>query len=164
MRDPSSPGKVGTCYMSFYIFLNSLTMDRSHLILEQLCLSPCLSPSYTPSRLSWTSKEHCSDALVFIEAGFPNYMLNILQMSQNQIYRYRLHSHWRMVQPPPPYRGILLSSFTNILNRMSLPEHLGGSAVERLLLAQGVILGSGIKSHVGLPVGSLLLPMSFVNE
>ena len=32
---------------------------------------------------------------------------------------------------------------------------LGGSAVERLPLAQGMILGSGIKSHVG----SLLLPL-----
>ena len=33
--------------------------------------------------------------------------------------------------------------------------HLGGSVVEHLPLAQGVILGSCI----GLPVGSLLLPL-----
>ena len=36
---------------------------------------------------------------------------------------------------------------------------LGGSAVEHLPSAQGVILGSGIKSHIGLPVRSLLLPL-----
>ena len=36
---------------------------------------------------------------------------------------------------------------------------LGGSAVERLPSAQGVIEGSGIESHNGLPVGSLLLPL-----
>ena len=34
---------------------------------------------------------------------------------------------------------------------------LGGSAVERLPLAQGMILGSGIESRMGLPMGSLLL-------
>ena len=36
---------------------------------------------------------------------------------------------------------------------------LGGSAFERLPLAQGVILGSGIKSCIGLLAGSLLLPL-----
>ena len=35
---------------------------------------------------------------------------------------------------------------------------LGGSAVERLPLAQVMILGSGIESHIRLPAGSLLLP------
>ena len=34
---------------------------------------------------------------------------------------------------------------------------LGGSVVEHLPLAQGAILGSGIKSHIGLLAGSLLL-------
>ena len=37
---------------------------------------------------------------------------------------------------------------------------LGGSAVERLPLAQGMIQGSGIKSHVRLPARSLLLPLT----
>ena len=36
---------------------------------------------------------------------------------------------------------------------------LGGSVVERLPLAQGVIPSLGIESHIGLPVGSLLLPL-----
>ena len=36
---------------------------------------------------------------------------------------------------------------------------LGGSAVEGLPLAQGVILGSGMESHIGLPAWSLLLPL-----
>ena len=50
--------------------------------------------------------------------------------------------------------------------------HLGGSAVERLPLAQGVILGSGIESCISLLAGSLLLPqpvslplsVSFMNK
>ena len=37
-------------------------------------------------------------------------------------------------------------------------ENLGGPAVERLLLAQGLIPESGIGSHIRLPAGSLLLP------
>ena len=37
--------------------------------------------------------------------------------------------------------------------------HLGGSAVEHLPSAQGVIPGSGIKSRIKLPVRSLLLPL-----
>ena len=51
---------------------------------------------------------------------------------------------------------------------------LGGSVVECLPLAQGVIPGSGIKSHIRLLAGSLLLPqptslplcliMSFINK
>ena len=36
---------------------------------------------------------------------------------------------------------------------------LGGSAVERLPLAQGMIQGSRIESHIRLPTGSLLLPL-----
>ena len=36
---------------------------------------------------------------------------------------------------------------------------LGGSAVKHLPLAQGVILGSVIESHITLVVGSLLLPL-----
>ena len=36
---------------------------------------------------------------------------------------------------------------------------LGGSAVERLPLAQDVTPGPGIKSHIGLPAGSLLLSL-----
>ena len=35
----------------------------------------------------------------------------------------------------------------------------GHGGAENLPSAQGVILGSGIKSHTGLPVGSLLLPL-----
>ena len=36
---------------------------------------------------------------------------------------------------------------------------VGGSAVERLPSDQGMIPESGIKSHMGLPGGSLLLPL-----
>ena len=36
---------------------------------------------------------------------------------------------------------------------------LGGSVVECLPLAQGVILGLGIESHIRLPARSLLLPL-----
>ena len=39
------------------------------------------------------------------------------------------------------------------------PGCLGGSAVERLPLAQGRIPGSGIESHIRLPVRSLLFPL-----
>ena len=37
--------------------------------------------------------------------------------------------------------------------------HLGGSVVERLPLAQDMILGSGIESHIRLRAWSLLLPL-----
>ena len=37
--------------------------------------------------------------------------------------------------------------------------HLGGSAVGHLPLTQGVILGPGIESHIGLPERGLLLPL-----
>ena len=37
---------------------------------------------------------------------------------------------------------------------------LGGSAAEHLPLAQGMILGLGIKSHIRLPERSLLLSLS----
>ena len=37
--------------------------------------------------------------------------------------------------------------------------HLSGSVVEHLPLAQGVVLGSRIKSHIRLLVGSLLLTL-----
>ena len=37
------------------------------------------------------------------------------------------------------------------------PGCLGGSGVKSLPLTQGVILESGIESHIGVPVGSLLL-------
>ena len=43
--------------------------------------------------------------------------------------------------------------------RELLEGRLSGSAVECLPLAQGVILGSGIESLIGLPVRSLLLPL-----
>ena len=39
------------------------------------------------------------------------------------------------------------------------PGCLGGSGVEPLPAAQGVILESGIESHIGLLVGSLLLSL-----
>ena len=38
--------------------------------------------------------------------------------------------------------------------------YLGGSVVEHLPLAPGVIRGLGIESHIRLPVKSLLLPLS----
>ena len=37
---------------------------------------------------------------------------------------------------------------------------MGGSVVEHLLSPQDVILGLGIESCIGLPVRSLLLPLS----
>ena len=37
--------------------------------------------------------------------------------------------------------------------------YLGGSAVRRLPLAQGMIPGSGIESRIRLPARSLLLPL-----
>ena len=36
---------------------------------------------------------------------------------------------------------------------------MGGSEVERLPSAQGMIPGSGIESRIGHPAGSLLLPL-----
>ena len=37
--------------------------------------------------------------------------------------------------------------------------HLGGSVVERLPSAQGVILGARIEPHITLPAWTLLLPL-----
>ena len=37
--------------------------------------------------------------------------------------------------------------------------HLGGSVAGHLPLAQGMIPGSGIESHIQLPEGGLLLPL-----
>ena len=42
---------------------------------------------------------------------------------------------------------------------MSKKGRLGGSAVKLLPLAQAVILGSGIESHIGFLAGSLPLPL-----
>ena len=42
---------------------------------------------------------------------------------------------------------------------MNKEERLGGSEVEHLLLAQIVIPGPVIKSHIRFPTGSLLLPL-----
>ena len=47
----------------------------------------------------------------------------------------------------------------SLFKTVTLWGNLGGSVVEHLPLAQGVILGLGIKSHVGLPAWSLLLPL-----
>ena len=57
-------------------------------------------------------------------------------------------SHVDLVAPP------------NLLPNVQFPGCLGGSAVESLPLAQGMILGSEIESHIGLLAGSLLLPLS----
>ena len=46
-----------------------------------------------------------------------------------------------------------------VLQYVILLGHQGGSVVERLPLAHFMILASGIKSHIGLPTGSLLLPL-----
>ena len=48
---------------------------------------------------------------------------------------------------------------TNLVMTRMVKGHLGGSMVERLPSAQGVNLGPGIESHIGLPAGSLLLPL-----
>ena len=48
------------------------------------------------------------------------------------------------------------------ISREQTRGFLGDSVVEHLPLAQGVILGSwdpGIESHIGLPTGTLLLPL-----
>ena len=45
------------------------------------------------------------------------------------------------------------------LQNMMSRGSLGGSAVEHLPSAQGMILGPGIKSGIGLPAWSLLLPL-----
>ena len=37
--------------------------------------------------------------------------------------------------------------------------HLGGSVIEYLPSAQGMVLGSGIESYIRLLVGTLLLPL-----
>ena len=50
------------------------------------------------------------------------------------------------------------SSLTMQVKTMSMGRP-GGSAVERLPSAQGVILGPGIESRLGLPAWSLLLPL-----
>ena len=42
---------------------------------------------------------------------------------------------------------------------MLLLGGLDGSAVEHLPSAQGMILGLGIKSRIGVPTGNLLLPL-----
>ena len=57
----------------------------------------------------------------------------------------------------------LVLPFINIfilLRNFSLLGCLGGSAVEHLALAQGMIPGLGIKSHIGIPMRSLFLPQS----
>ena len=49
-----------------------------------------------------------------------------------------------------------------VTGEVHILEHLkkkGLDAVEHLLLAQDVILGSRIESHIGLPARSLLLPL-----
>ena len=56
----------------------------------------------------------------------------------------------------PTFQGEICQS--SIIGRVC-EGCLGGSAVERLPLAQGVILGSGIESHVRLLAWSLLLPL-----
>ena len=53
---------------------------------------------------------------------------------------------------------LVIQGFTKFQIRKGIRlGHLGGSAVECLPLAQGVIPGSRIESHIGLPAWSLLL-------
>ena len=52
-----------------------------------------------------------------------------------------------------------MESFTSALNFSKFQGCLGGSAVEHLPLAQVVIPGSRIESHIGLPARTLLLPL-----
>ena len=49
---------------------------------------------------------------------------------------------------------------TNGYIKVQKEGHLGGSGVEHLPLAQGVIPGSRVESCIGIPAGSLLLPLS----
>ena len=55
----------------------------------------------------------------------------------------------------PKYEKHWLSAFL-----LKATGHLGGLVVEHLPWAQGVIPGPGIESCIGLPAGSLLLPLS----
>ena len=56
-------------------------------------------------------------------------------------------------------RGVMHSVVTTVKDT-ALQGHLGGSVVERLSSAQGVILGFRIESHRGFPGRSLLLSLS----
>ena len=47
----------------------------------------------------------------------------------------------------------------DLLEILPVQRRLGGLAVEHLPLVQDVVPGSGIESHIGLPAGSLLLPL-----
>ena len=51
------------------------------------------------------------------------------------------------------------SSHVSLKTQSVITGCLGGSAVEHLPLAQGMIPGPGIGSHIRLPIGSLLLPL-----
>ena len=64
----------------------------------------------------------------------------------------------------PPFASTWMELEGIMLSEISQSEKdkqglLGGSAVERLPLARGVILGPGIESHIRLPARSLLLSL-----
>ena len=51
---------------------------------------------------------------------------------------------------------LYLSAKMPLTMKYTIGGHLGGSAVEHLSMAQGVILGSWDESRVGLPAGACL--------
>ena len=61
------------------------------------------------------------------------------------------------------YSVLLCTPFPNLLpfscQELSALGHLGGSVVERLPLAQGMIPDQGMESRIRLFTGSLLLPL-----
>ena len=64
-----------------------------------------------------------------------------------------------MITPIPETLTHLITLKTKISLGVRAMGCLGDSAVECLSLAQGMILGPGMESLIGLPMGSLLLPL-----
>ena len=64
------------------------------------------------------------------------------------------------------YKIVRIKASGRSHKKLQCAGHIGGSAVERLPLAQGVILGPGIMSGIGLLARSLLLslPRSLMNK
>ena len=61
------------------------------------------------------------------------------------------------VRVPPAKRSVFF--LRSVSYNKAQRGCLGSPAVEHLPLAQGLSPGSGIESHIGLLVGSLLLPL-----
>ena len=113
--------------------------------------------------LYWWCKSNCRQ----------NYLcLTINLGSNNKLYHWIFHCHKLAVKKQSQVHigmslseqkkninFIVLLSFSMWFLKTLLQGCLGGSAVECLPLAQSMIPGSGIESHIGLPAWSLLLPL-----